>query len=475
MSDIAFQVSNLSKSFKVWKRPSDMLLEALTGRRRHAEFRALDDISFDMPSGCVMGVLGRNGAGKSTLLRLIAGTLEPTSGRVQSGGRVAAILELGTGFHPEYSGRDNVLLGGLCLGLSAKEIDRRFDEIVDFAELADVIDQPFRTYSSGMQARLTFAVATSVDADILIIDEALSVGDARFSLKSFDRIQQFRSQGKAILLVSHDINTVNSFCDQALLLEHGQLIASGEPKVVGNHYHELLFGAPLDSGSVVPLVRRAATLEGDGIDATDVAPAPPPAPEVAPPAPALDIAPPAPLMFSRDDGDEDADGSPGAPHPKEHRYGDGRARITDFLIRDASGRRKTRLKSLEPYEFVIRVEAGEDVHDICMGVLIRTNRGAELYGADSTRTHGIVPVLRAGEAVTYYVPFRNNLAPGVYFATASLARTDALKHDLRFDALEFLVEDAPGVYASSLANLEMSFDLGEVETASTSIPLLRSV
>jgi lipopolysaccharide transport system ATP-binding protein len=462
LSDIAFQVSNLSKSFKVWKRPSDMLIEALTGRRRHAEFRALDDISFDMPSGCVMGVLGRNGAGKSTLLRLIAGTLEPTSGRIQAGGRVAAILELGTGFHPEYSGRDNVLLGGLCLGLSAKEIERRFDEIVDFAELADVIDQPFRTYSSGMQARLTFAVATSVDADILIIDEALSVGDARFSLKSFDRIQQFRGQGKAILLVSHDINTVNSFCDQALLLEHGRLIASGEPKDVGNRYHELLFGAPQDAGTVAtPL--RVATADREGAAAL-VAPRPPVAPTPAP----EDLPP---LMFSPSDGPADAEDTTDAQHPKEHRYGDGQARITEFLIRDVRGRRTARLTSLEPYEFVIRVEASYDVHEICMGVLIRTSRGTELYGADSTRTRGIVPVLRAGEAVTYYVPFRNNLAPGVYFATASLARTDSLKHDLRFDALEFLVEGAPGVYASSLTNLEMTFDVGEVETVGAIMPV----
>ena len=401
MSDIAFQVSNLSKSFKVWKRPSDVLVEALTGRPRHTEFRALDDISFDMPSGCVMGVLGRNGAGKSTLLRLIAGTLEPTGGRVQSSGRVAAILELGTGFHPEYSGRDNVLLGGLCLGLSAKEVERRFDEIVDFAELGDVIDEPFRTYSSGMQARLTFAVATSVDADILIIDEALSVGDARFSLKSFDRIQKFRSQGKAILLVSHDINTVNSFCDRALLLEHGRLIASGEPKAVGNRYHELLFGAPKDGESRVRLTGGPVTTARD--DSVSVT------------TPEPQIAPPSRLMFSPSDGSEEFDGSTEGPHPKEHRYGDGQARITELLIRDASGRRTSRLTSLEPYEFVIRVEASSDVHEICMGVLIRSSRGTDLYGADSTHTHGVVPILRAGGGGDLLRPFPKQPGAGGLF------------------------------------------------------------
>jgi hypothetical protein len=173
-------------------------------------------------------------------------------------------------------------------------------------------------------------------------------------------------------------------------------------------------------------------------------------------------------MFSTD-LDEDPRPSD-APHPREHRYGDGLARITDFYVRDADGRRVSRLTSLQSYEFVIRVEAISDVHDICMGILIRTSRGAELYGADSMRSQGIVRLLREGEAVIYEAPFRNNLAPGSYFATASLARIDGVKHDLRFDALEFSVEDQPGVYASSLANLEMSFDVGVVHEARVGIP-----
>lgn len=451
VSKSAFQVSNLSKVFKVWKRPGDMLLETVTGRRRHTEFRALDDVTFDMPSGCVMGVLGRNGAGKSTLLRLIAGTLEPTTGSVQSSGRVAAILELGTGFHPEYSGRDNVLLGGLCLGLSAKEIARRFDEIVDFAELGDVIDQPFRTYSSGMQARLTFSVATSVDADVLIIDEALAVGDARFSLKSFDRIQEFRRQGKAILLVSHDINTVNSFCDQALLLEHGRLIAQGESRDVGNIYHELLFGVPKDDGAAI-----------------SAEPAEPPEPPAASPEEVgAELNGTAIPAYAGEELPEPAD----EPFPKEHRYGDGHARITEFYIRDTHGRRTSRLAGLHRHEFVVRIQAVKDVRDICIGILVRTPRGTELYGTDSTTPRRVVPLLRAGEGVVFTAPFRNNLAPGAYFATASLARQDTLKHDLRFDALEFHVEDAPGVYHSSLTNLEMTFDFGDVHATRANVSL----
>jgi ABC-type polysaccharide/polyol phosphate transport system ATPase subunit len=244
VSDPLICVRNLRKAYRLYAHPRQMLLEALTGRRRHDEFVALDDVNFDVAPGTVVGLMGRNGAGKSTLLRIVAGTLDASGGTVAVRGRVAAILELGTGFHPEYTGRENVYLGGLCIGLSRDEIDRRFDEIVAFSELEDFIDQPFRTYSSGMQARLTFSVATCVDPDILIVDEALSVGDARFQLKSFDRIRDFKGRGKSILLVSHSINQIVSICDRAILIERGRMYADGDPNRIGHLYHELLFGAP---------------------------------------------------------------------------------------------------------------------------------------------------------------------------------------------------------------------------------------
>jgi lipopolysaccharide transport system ATP-binding protein len=263
MSDTAIRAASLGKVFRVWRHPSDILKEALTGRRHHSEFAALRDVSFDVTRGSVVGIMGRNGAGKSTLLRIIAGTLDATSGSVLVAGRISAILELGTGFHPEYSGRENVFLGGLCLGLTRAEIAQRLDEIVAFAELEEFIDQPFRTYSSGMQARLTFSVATAVDPDILIIDEALAVGDARFQLKSFDRVRQFRRQGKSILLVSHSIDQVVSICDRAILLERGSIFAQGEPSLVGNIYHELLFGPQVAATEPLPALDVAISAPGN--------------------------------------------------------------------------------------------------------------------------------------------------------------------------------------------------------------------
>jgi ABC-type polysaccharide/polyol phosphate transport system ATPase subunit len=241
-SDIAIHVSHLSKAFKIYARPSDLLLEILKGKPRHRLFWALQDISLDVHRGQVVGLLGRNGAGKSTLLKIISGTLDTTSGEVKTNGRISSILELGTGFNGEYSGRENIYLGGLMVGLSRAEIKAKEDWIIDFSELRNFIDQPFKTYSSGMQARLTFSTAVCIDPDILIVDEALSVGDARFARKSFAIMEEFRKAGRTILLVSHNSNQVASFCDYALILENGRVFDQGEPARLRGVYYDLLFG-----------------------------------------------------------------------------------------------------------------------------------------------------------------------------------------------------------------------------------------
>jgi ABC-type polysaccharide/polyol phosphate transport system ATPase subunit len=240
-NEISVRVTGLSKMFKLYARPVDMFRELVTGKPKYKPFWALKDISFEVHRGQVVGIMGRNGAGKSTLLKIVTGKLDATEGSVAVKGRISSILELGTGFNAEYSGRENIYLGGLMVGLTREEILGKMDWIIKFSELEDFIDQPFKTYSTGMQARLTFSTAVCVDPDILIVDEALSVGDARFQRKSFGKIEEFRNAGRTILLVSHDTNTISTFCNHAILLENGKVFEQGEPQHISKVYYSMLF------------------------------------------------------------------------------------------------------------------------------------------------------------------------------------------------------------------------------------------
>ena len=227
--DIAIRVDGLSKCYHVYERPQDRLKQSLwLGRKQfYREFWALRDVSFEIKRGETFGIIGRNGSGKSTLLQMIAGTLSPTAGTVQVNGRVAALLELGSGFNPDFTGRENVFMNGAILGLSEAEIARRFDEIAAFADIGDFIEQPVKTYSSGMMVRLAFAVSVCVEPDILIVDEALAVGDMAFQFKCMDRLDKLTQSGTTLLFVSHDIGAVKAFCQQALYLHTGTIKAAG--------------------------------------------------------------------------------------------------------------------------------------------------------------------------------------------------------------------------------------------------------
>ena len=235
--EIAISLNNVSKCFKRYARPVDRLKEILLPSKSYAqEFWALRDISFEIMKGETMGIIGRNGAGKSTLLQLICGTLTPTSGEVQVHGRVAALLELGAGFNPEFTGRDNVYMNGAIMGLSKVEVDERFDNVAAFADIKDFIDQPVKTYSSGMYVRLAFASAIHVDPDILIVDEALAVGDMFFQAKCMARMRRMMESGVTVLFVSHDIGSVKSLCNSCVFLENGNISNIGKADFVVNQY-----------------------------------------------------------------------------------------------------------------------------------------------------------------------------------------------------------------------------------------------
>jgi len=245
MDDIIVSVQNLSKVYMLYNKPKDRLSAMLFsrfGKHYGNPFWALKDVSFEARRGQAIGILGRNGAGKSTLLQILAGTLQPSSGTVKMNGRVSALLELGSGFNAEYTGRENIFMNGAILGLNHQEMEARFDEIVAFADIGEFIDQPVKLYSSGMFARLAFSVAIMVEPEVLIVDEILSVGDARFARKSFTRMEEFRKAGHTILLVSHNPNQVSEFCDHAIILEKGRVFDQGEPYRLRGAYYDLLFG-----------------------------------------------------------------------------------------------------------------------------------------------------------------------------------------------------------------------------------------
>lgn len=269
-SDIAISAQNLSKSYRIYDRPQDRFnemifprLQKAVGMRPHyygREFWALKDVSFEVKNGETFGIIGRNGSGKSTLLQLIAGILEPTSGNLNVNGRIAALLELGSGFNPEFSGKENVFLNAGILGLTKEEIERRYQKIIDFADIGDFIDQPVKTYSSGMMVRLAFAVQASVDASIVIIDEALAVGDIFFRQKCYARLDELKNSGAAILLVSHAMPEIEEFCQRAILLDHGKTQMIGTSSEAAKHYYLLNQGSIDKSVSKLPPITSSTPL-----------------------------------------------------------------------------------------------------------------------------------------------------------------------------------------------------------------------
>ncbi|MFY3605390.1 ABC transporter ATP-binding protein [Achromobacter xylosoxidans] len=272
---LAISVKNLSKCFHLYDKPRDRLLQMCSfGRRQYyREFWALRDLSFDVMRGETVGIIGRNGSGKSTLLQMICGTLTPTTGSIWTSGRIAALLELGAGFNPEFTGRENVYLNASILGLTRRETDERFDDIAAFADIGAFIDQPVKVYSSGMYVRLAFAVAINATPEVLIVDEALAVGDARFQYKCMRRIKDIQNAGAAVLFVSHDVGSVRTLCQRAIWLDKGNVRMAGEVASVTSKYAEFMYqgedGAPVEVEP--PVEEEVGEVLSDGMEPAQVA------------------------------------------------------------------------------------------------------------------------------------------------------------------------------------------------------------
>ena len=418
----AAELAGVSKVYRRYGlgRRVGTLKSALLGRKlidaRPGEtFHAVDDVSLRIPQGAAFGIVGRNGSGKSTLLKLIAGITRPTSGSVRVQGRVSALIELGAGFHPEISGRENVFINGVMLGLTRREIARRFDEIVEFADVADFIDAPVRTYSSGMYMRLGFAVAVHVDADVLLVDEVLAVGDERFSLKCLDKFAEYKRRGKTTVLVTHGRDMVERFCDEALWLDEGKVRMSGDPRRVLHAYVGNVETAEERELATADEKTQLAVgpASAGGVDQADAAVKPDPA--------------------AREEAPEEDVAGETAGEPEDMfkaaagRWGDGPVRIDDVRLEDDDGPGHL-FPSGARLAIRMRVSASEKVTDFVFGVSIFNAAGVCCYGTN-TDIEQYRPVELSGAGEVVFVIDSLDLVEGTYKLDVAAHRRDGVQYD----------------------------------------------
>lgn len=363
------RVTGLGKAYKQyptrWSRLAEWLIPF--SPIRHRQHWVLQDVAFEIAPGEAVGIVGVNGAGKSTLLKMITGTTQPTCGQIQLEGRVAALLELGMGFHPDFTGRQNAVMAGQLLGMQVEEIENLMPQIEHFAEIGEAIDHPVRTYSSGMQMRLAFSVATARRPDILIVDEALSVGDAYFQHKSFDRIRSFRKAGTTLLIVSHDRSAIQSICDSAILLEGGRMAMHGKPEEVMDYYNALL--AEREGQTV-----RQEMLAGGQVQTVS---------------------------------------------------GTGEAGILSVRLLDERERPIDAAEVGQPVVLEVQVQVRQDIERLVLGFMIKDRLGQAMYGINTHRQDLALTDLQAGERVTYRFAFVMGLGKGNYSVALSLSRLDS--------------------------------------------------
>jgi len=396
---ISIKVQNVGKTYKLYDNPAERLKESLHPFRKkfHRAFHALQDISFDVYQGETIGIIGKNGSGKSTLLKILCGVLHPSCGNIWVNGRISALLELGTGFNPELTGLENVFYNGMILGYSEQEMQERLDSILGFADIGEFINQPVRTYSSGMFARLAFAVAINVDPEILVVDEALSVGDAAFQRKCFAKMENFRKQGKTILFVTHAEGTIVELCSRAMLLHEGQLIIDGSPKQVTGLYTKMMHSQQADIQSLRQefvqsrraqkdlLISSKETTSSQAYDET--------------------------LHESFD---------PSLLPDSTLHYEEKGAKISDVKIFTLQDKKINVLVQGREYVYTYQIETTEDLFNVNFGMLIKTVQGGALGGGSYPGRNSFMEKLPGNRVYRVKWRFKANLNEGVYFTNAGV-------------------------------------------------------
>ena len=464
MNNFAIRVNNLSKCYHIYDRPQDRLKQSIVPRLRSLvgrnpgcyfrEFWALNDVSFEVGRGETIGIIGRNGSGKSTLLQMICGTLEPTTGSVVTNGRVAALLELGAGFNPEFTGRENVYMNATVLGLTQDEIEARFEDIAAFADIGDFIEQPVKHYSSGMYARLAFAVAINVDPSILIVDEALAVGDEPFQRKCFARIEEIKRNGGTILFVSHASSAIVELCDRAVLLHGGERLFIGEPKKAIAWYQKLMNATQEQAIQIRESIRHENYQLGSSAEPNEAAQ--PNTEESIVHSEDFNLE-----VTQEDKSDDSYDAS--LVSKSMIAYEQNGAEISNFRIETFDGRVVNCLTGKTRYKFCYDVTFAKKCEGVQFYTLIKTLTGVELGG-------GIYPAdnieglkFSEGEKVTMVFEFHCGLNLGTYFLNCGIGGNGGQSLHRIIDAMPFRV--APNttstnsfgtvdfIYAPSILNL----------------------
>ena len=433
----ALAVSGLGKIYKIYNRPMDRIKElySVRGRKYHLEFTALENIAFEVFRGETIGIIGPNGSGKSTLLEIIAGTLSATSGTVTRQGTVSALLELGAGFNPRFTGRENVYLNASILGIPKHSLEAKLDELFQFADIGEFIDHPISTYSSGMYVRLAFATAVSSDPDILIVDEALAVGDIRFQRKCYRRFQEMQASGKTILFVSHSVELIQNHCSRAIFLNLGNIEAIGEPKVVIQAYLEHLFGNEIQQSREVDNseVARAVDHKDSATSSSRV-------------------------VSESFDLDQDHCTQRRSYNPNEYRWGDRRAAIIDYQLQSNSGNDQVVFESGEQLDLMVHVRFFEELTDLIYGCTVKTVDGQTVYGTNTRQRALDVSHGESGATVVIRFQFDLNVVPGEYFISLGVALDDSERDniaiDRRYDLIHLTVRGDYGGFG--LAQMNMS-------------------